>query len=185
MRCHGDCSSHLHRVPRDEDVLLVDVQVDVGDGGEVGRAPLIKVGDELEGEVGQLVAVGGQDEGAGGGKAQRRAVEGPEDAAARAHAVLGASREAAPHAVAERALLLRLAAPGVTLDQVSADAAAALGAVGVPEQLLGLKGSRAEASKPSGSSLIYRELLAWLLLTEKLLWKPTRTAPFESFCPGV
>lgn len=143
-RCRGD--SHLHRVPGDEDVLLVDVEVEVGDGGQVGRAPLIKVGDELEGEVGKLVAVGGQDEGAGGGKAQRGAVEGAEDAAARAHAQLGAAQEAAAHAVAERTLLLRLAASGVTLDQVPADAAAAFGAVAVPEELIGLRGRR-EASE--------------------------------------
>lgn len=111
----------------------------MGDGGEVGRAPLVEVGDELEGEVGELLAVGGQHEGAGGGKAQGGAVEGPEDAAARAHAVLRAPQEAAAHAVPERALLLRLAASGVTLDQVPADAVAALGAVAAPEELLGLR----------------------------------------------
>lgn len=58
--------SHLDCAARDEYVLLVDVKVDMGDGGEVGRAPFIEVSDELEGEVGQLVAVGGQDEGARG-----------------------------------------------------------------------------------------------------------------------
>lgn len=52
------------------------------DGGEVGCAPFIEVGNELEGEVRQLVTVGGQDEGAGGREPQRRPVEGPEDATA-------------------------------------------------------------------------------------------------------
>lgn len=51
--------SYLDSAARDEYVLLIDVEVDVRDGGQVGRAPLIKVGDELEGEVRQLVAVGG------------------------------------------------------------------------------------------------------------------------------
>lgn len=132
-------SSHLDSAAGDENVLLVDVKVDMGDGGEVGRAPFVKVGDELEGEVGQLVAVGGQDKGAGGREPQRRPVEGPEDAAARRHAVLQAPRETAPHAVPQGALFLSLAAPGVALDQVPSDALAAFGAVAVPEQLFGLK----------------------------------------------
>lgn len=55
--------SHLDCAASDENVLLINVQVDVRDGGEVGRAPLVKVSNELEGEVRQLVAVGGQDEG--------------------------------------------------------------------------------------------------------------------------
>lgn len=57
---------HLDSAARDKDILLVDVKVDMRDGGEVWCAPFIKVGDELEGEVGQLVTVSGQDEGAGG-----------------------------------------------------------------------------------------------------------------------
>ena len=109
------------------------------DGGEVGCAPFVEVGDELEREVGQLVAVCGQDEGAGGREPQRCPVEGPENPTARRHAVLRAPREAAPHAVPKGALLLRLAAPRVTLDQVSPDALAAFGTVSVPEQLFGLK----------------------------------------------
>lgn len=109
------------------------------DGGEVGRAPFIKVSDELEGEVGQLVTVRGQDEGAGGREPQRRPVEGPENPTARCHAVLGAPREAAPHAVPKGALFLRLTAPRVALDQVSANALAAFGTVTVPKQLFGLK----------------------------------------------
>ena len=132
------CLSHLDGAARYQDVLLVDVQVDVRDGGEVGRAPFIKVSDELEGEVGQLVTVRGQDEGAGGREPQRRPVEGPEDPAAGRNAVLGAPREAAPHAVPQGALFLRLAAPRVALDQVSSDALAAFGTVAVPEQLFGL-----------------------------------------------
>lgn len=52
------------------------------DSGEVRRAPFIEVGDELEGEVRQLVTVGGQDEGAGGRQPQRRPIEGSEDATA-------------------------------------------------------------------------------------------------------
>lgn len=131
--------SHLDHVARDQYVLLIDVKVHVGDGGEVGRAPFVEVGDELEGEVGQLVAVCGQDEGAGGREPQRRPVKGPEDPAAGRHAVLGAPREAAPHAVPEGALLLGLTAPRVALDQVPPDALAAFGAVSVPKQLFGLK----------------------------------------------
>lgn len=50
-------STHLDGAARDEYILLIDVKVDVGDGGEVRCAPLVKVGDELEGEVRQLVAV--------------------------------------------------------------------------------------------------------------------------------
>lgn len=117
------------------------------DGGEVGRAPLVEVGDELEGELGQLVADGGEDEGAGGREAQGGAVEGAEDAPARCHAVLASAGEAAPDAVAKGALLLRLAAPRVALDQVPPDALAALGAVAVPEELLGLGGGERRAER--------------------------------------
>lgn len=39
-------------------------------GGEVGRAPFIKVSNELKGKVGQLVAVCGKDKGARGWKTQ-------------------------------------------------------------------------------------------------------------------
>ena len=91
--------SHLDRAPRDEDILLVEVEVDVGDGGEVGRAPLIKVGDELEGEVGQLVTVCGKDEGAGGREAERSTVECPENPPARGNAVLGTSSETSTNPV--------------------------------------------------------------------------------------
>lgn len=52
------------------------------DGGEVGRAPFIKVGNELEREVRQLVTVCGQDEGARGRQSQRCPVECPEHSAA-------------------------------------------------------------------------------------------------------
>lgn len=55
--------SHLDCAASDENVLLIYVQVYVRDSGEVGRAPLVKVSNELEGEVRQLVAVGGQDKG--------------------------------------------------------------------------------------------------------------------------
>lgn len=109
------------------------------DGGEVGRAPFIKVGNELEREVGQLVTVCGQDEGARGRQSQRCPVECPEHSAARCHAVLGAAGKAAPNPVPEGALLLCLASPWIALDQVSSDALAAFGAVGVPKKLLGLK----------------------------------------------
>lgn len=109
------------------------------DGGEVGCAPFIKVGDELEREVRQLVAVCGQDEGAGGREAQRCPIEGPENPTARCHTVLGTPRKAAPHAVPQGALFLCLAAPRVALDQVSSNALAAFGAVTVPKQLFGLK----------------------------------------------
>ena len=130
---------HLDGAARHKYILLIDVEVDVGDGGEVGCAPLVEVSDELEGEVGQLVTVGRQDEGAGGRQPQRRPIEGPEDPPARGHAVLRASSKTASNPVAQGALLLRLAAPRVALDQVPSDALAALGAVAVPKQLLGLK----------------------------------------------
>lgn len=112
------------------------------DGGEVGCAPLVKVGDELEGEVRQLVTVCGQDKGARGRKTQRCPIKRPEDPAARRHTVLRASSEAASNPVSKRALLLHLAASRVTLDQVSSNALAAFGAVVVPEQLFGLKYNR-------------------------------------------
>lgn len=131
---------HLDGVPvTDEDLLLVDVEVHGGDDGEVGRGPLVEVDDELEGEVGQLLADGGEDEGAVGGEAQEGAVEGAEDAAAGCQAEGAAGAEAAADAIAQRALLVRLAVPGVALDQVAPEAAAAPGAVPVPEELLGLK----------------------------------------------
>lgn len=69
------------------------------DGGEVGCTPFIKVSDELEGEVRQLVTVCGQDEGAGGREPQRSPIEGPENPPTRCHTVLGAPRKAAPHSV--------------------------------------------------------------------------------------
>lgn len=133
------CFVHLDGAAGDEDILLVDVKIDVGNGGEVGRAPFVEVSDELEGEVGQLATVSGQDEGAGGREPQRCPVEGPEDPPAGRHAVLGAPREAATHPVPQGALLLGLAAPRVALDQVPSDALAAFGAIVVPKQLFGLK----------------------------------------------
>lgn len=111
----------------------------MGDGGEVWRAPFIKVGDELKGEVRKLVAVCGQDEGAGGWKAQGRPIEGPEYASSGPNAVLGAAHNTTTHAVAERTLFLCLAASRVALHQIATDAVAAFGAVAVPEQLFGLK----------------------------------------------
>lgn len=53
--------------------------------------------------------------------------------------MLGAAGKAAPNPVPEGALLLCLASPWIALDQVSSDALAAFGAVGVPKKLLGLK----------------------------------------------
>lgn len=131
--------SHLDSAARDEYILLIDVKVDMGDGGEVGCAPFIKVSDELEGEVRQLVTVRGQHEGAGGREPQRRPIEGPENPSTRCHTVLGAPRKAAPHSVPQGALLLCLTAPRVALDQVSSNALAAFGTVTVPKQLFGLK----------------------------------------------
>lgn len=130
---------HLDGAARYEYVLLVEVKVDMRDGREVGCAPFVKVSDELEGEVGQLVAVCGQDEGAGGREPQRRPIEGPENPAARGHAVLRAPCKATPHAVPQGALFLRLTASRVALDQVPPDALAAFRTVAVPKQLLGLK----------------------------------------------
>lgn len=64
------CFSHLDSAARDEYILLIDVKVDMRDGGEVGCAPFVKVSDELEGEVRQLVTVCGQYERAGGWEPQ-------------------------------------------------------------------------------------------------------------------
>ncbi len=133
---HG--CSYLHCAARNQYVLLIDVKVDMRDCGEVWCTPFIKVSDELKREVGQLVTVCGQDEGAGGWKPQRRPIKSPEDATARCHTVLGATRKAAPHTMAKGALLLCLTAAWVTLDQVSSDALAAFGAVTVPKQLFRL-----------------------------------------------
>lgn len=133
------CFSHLDSAARDEYILLIDVKVNMRDGGEVGRAPFIKVSDELEGEVGQLVTVCGQDEGAGGWEPQRCPIESPEDSTARCHTVLGAPCKATPHSIPQGALFFCLTAPWVALDQVSSDALAAFGTVAVPKQLFGLK----------------------------------------------
>lgn len=62
--------SHLDGAAGDEYILLIDVKVDMRDGGEVGCAPLIKVSNDLEGQVGELMTVCGQNEGAGGWKPQ-------------------------------------------------------------------------------------------------------------------
>lgn len=92
---------HLDGVPiTDEDLLLVDIEVHRGDDGEVGRGPLVEVDDELEGEVGQLLADGGEHEGAVGGEAEEGAIEGAEDATARCQAEGAAGAEAAVDAVA-------------------------------------------------------------------------------------
>lgn len=56
------CFSHLDSAARYKYILLIDVKVDMRDGGEVGCAPFIKVSDELEGEVRQLATICGQDE---------------------------------------------------------------------------------------------------------------------------
>ena len=131
---------HLDSVPVvDENLLFVDVEVDGRDDGEVGRRPLVEVDDELEGDVRQLLADGGEHEGAVGGEAQEGAVEGAEDAASGRQAVGRLGAEAAAHAVAQCALLVRLALARVALDQVAPEAAAAPRAVAVPEQLLGLE----------------------------------------------
>lgn len=131
---------HLDGVPVvDENLLFVNVEVDGRDDGEVGRRPLVEVDDELEGDVGQLLADGGEHKGAVGGEAEEGAVEGAEDAAAGRQAVGGLGAEAAAHPVAQRALLVRLALARVALDQVAPEAAAAPRAVAVPEQLLGLQ----------------------------------------------
>lgn len=55
----SECISYLDSAARDEDVLLIYVKVDMRDGGEVGCAPLVKVSNELKGQVGQLMTVGG------------------------------------------------------------------------------------------------------------------------------
>lgn len=131
---------YLDSIPvTDEDLLLVDVEVHGGDDGEVGRGPLVKIDDELEGEVGQLLADGGEDEGAVGGEAEEGPIEGTEDAATCRQAEGAPGAEAATDTIAQGALLVRLAVPWVALDEVAPEAAAPAGAVSIPEELLGLK----------------------------------------------
>lgn len=137
-KCRFAEFADLDSVAGNKDVLFIDVEVSVGDGGEVGSAPLVEVGDELEGELRKLVADGGQDKRAGGRQAKGGTIKGAEDPATRGDAVLVAARKAAPDTVAQCTLFLCLAATWVTLNQVPANALAALGAVAVPEQLLGL-----------------------------------------------
>lgn len=55
----------------------------MGDGGEVGCGPLVEIGNELEGELRQLVTDGGEDERAGGRQTERGSVEGTEDTTSR------------------------------------------------------------------------------------------------------
>lgn len=144
-------AGHLDGVAvADENLLLVDVEVDRRDDGEVGGGPLVEVDDELEGDVGQLLADGGQHEGTVGGEAQEGPIEGAEDAATRRQAVGGPGAEAAAHPVAQRAFLIRLALPRVALDQVASEAAAAPSAVAVPEQLLGLQERRLRKTQAPG-----------------------------------
>lgn len=61
---------YLDGAAGDEYIFLINVKIDMRDGGEVGCTPFIKVSNELEGEVRQLVTVCRQDEGAGGRKTQ-------------------------------------------------------------------------------------------------------------------
>lgn len=134
---------HLHSVPViDENLLLVDVEIDGRNDGEVGGGPLVEVNDELEGDVRQFLADGGEHEGAVSREAQEGAVESAEDAAAGRQAVGRPGAEAAAHPVAQGALLVRLALARVALDQVAPETAAAPRAVTVPEQLLGLEDRR-------------------------------------------
>lgn len=65
----------LNSVARDEDILLIDVEVGMRDGGKIGCAPLVKIGNELEGEFGQLVADSRQDKGTGGRQAEGSTIE--------------------------------------------------------------------------------------------------------------
>ena len=98
---------HLDSVPViDENLLFVDVEIDGRNDGEIGGRPLVEVDDELEGDVGELLADGGEHEGAVGREAEEGAVEGAEDAAAGRQAVGGLGAEAAAHPVAQRALLV-------------------------------------------------------------------------------
>lgn len=52
------------------------------DGGKIGCAPLVEVGNELEGELRQLVADSGQDEGTGGRQAEGGTVKRAENTTA-------------------------------------------------------------------------------------------------------
>lgn len=109
---------HLDSVPVvDENLLFVNVEIDGRDDGEVGGRPLVEVDDELEGDVGQLLADGGEHEGAVGREAEEGAVESAEDAAAGRQAVGGLGAEAAAHPVVQRALLVGLALARVALDR--------------------------------------------------------------------
>lgn len=98
---------HLDSVPVvDENLLFVNVEIDGRNDGEIGGRPLVEVDDELEGDVGELLADGGEHEGAVGWEAEEGAVEGAEDAAAGRQAVGGLGAEAAAHPVAQRALFV-------------------------------------------------------------------------------
>lgn len=108
---------HLDCVPVvDENLLFVNVEIDGRNDGEIGGRPLVEVDDELEGDVGELLADSGEHEGAVGWEAEEGAIEGAEDAAASRQAVGGLGAEAATHPVAQRALLFRLAVARVALD---------------------------------------------------------------------
>ena len=134
---------HLDRVPvADENLLFVNVEIDGRNDGEIGGRPLVEVDDELEGDVGELLADSGEHEGAVGWEAEEGAVEGAEDAAAGRQAVGGLGAEAAAHPAAQRALLVGLAVARVALDQVAPETAAPPRAVAVPEELLGLEERR-------------------------------------------
>lgn len=134
---------HLDCVPvADENLLFVNVEIDGRNDGEIGGRPLVEVDDELEGDVGELLADSGEHEGAVGWEAEEGAVEGAEDAATGRQAVGGLGAEAAAHPVAQCALLARLALARVALDQVAPETAAPPRAVAVPEQLLGLEERR-------------------------------------------
>lgn len=90
----------LNSVARNEDIFLIDVEVGMWNGGKIGCAPLVEIGNELEGEFGQLVADSRQNKGAGGRQAEGGTVERAENTTSWCHTVLVATGEAATNAMA-------------------------------------------------------------------------------------
>lgn len=87
--------TNLNSIARDKDILLIDVEVGMWNCGKIGCAPLVKVGNELEGEFRQLVANSRQDKGTGGRKAKGSTIKRAENTTTWCYTVLVATGEAA------------------------------------------------------------------------------------------
>lgn len=98
---------HLDSVPVvDENLLLIDVEINGRNDSEVRGGPLVKVNDELEGDVWQLLADGGEHEGTIRWEAEEGAIEGAEDTTTSRQTVGGPGAEAAAHPVPKGALFV-------------------------------------------------------------------------------